>query len=141
MNKRSINGHPVSFFVDQQHRTVGAVIKDTEKDAVKVIEDKCKWYYFGSCKTYDKFCLPMSFKAVAKCSPEDTFDVEIGMEIAYKRLKKKYMYKYFICLEWIRFELAQVRADLCERSTAVLVTCHGIDPLSVISSEMPSEES
>lgn len=34
--------------------------------------------------------MPNSFKAVVRCNPEDTFDAEIGAEIARKRVIAKY---------------------------------------------------
>ena len=39
-------------------------------------------------KNYVK--MPSTFKATAKCHPNDTFDADIGMEIARKRVVCKY---------------------------------------------------
>ena len=54
-----------------------------------------------------------NYKGIAKCSPEDTFDVEIGKTIAMNRALRKYYsdlrnkYSYFMDMLYEVIDIAQ----------------------------------
>jgi hypothetical protein len=54
--------------------------------------DKYNFYYLDNgtiiCTTYYKGKL---VRGIAKCSPDDTFDINVGRRLAYLRCKAKYM--------------------------------------------------
>lgn len=74
---------------------IKATIKDCRLDAINVLNDKfiahsTSCLYVGANKFDDRYLMPYSFTAIAKCSPEDEFDVERGKQIALSRLSEKY---------------------------------------------------
>lgn len=91
---QKINGHPVSYFVNEQQRTVGAIIHDCKYDVICDLYDK-----HNVCPSRPRanaldFTLPDTLKSIATAHPDDEFDIEVGKRIASKRLRKKYWLKY-----------------------------------------------
>lgn len=93
MNNRvyKINGHKVEFVVSEENRVVVAMIHDTRFDASRFIENVRRDIEFYVIKDA---LMQKSMKSVAKCMPEDKFDVDFGKRIAYEKLKNKYWTKY-----------------------------------------------
>ena len=137
MNTKTINGHEVAFYVDEPHRTVGAVIKNCARDVdIELFSDHGISITVVSSgpdiKTPDAILLPNIMKAKAKCSPEDEFDVEIGKKIAYKRLRKKYWLKYCRRMDEVMYRLSRTARLFMLRSNQLRRDAEAIHPLSVI---------
>ena len=85
----------VQFKVIEEKRIVIAKINYISEDAIRIFNDK-----FLAHATSDlwvnaewgdqKFYMPNSLKAVARCLPDDEFSVEEGKKIALKKLTEKY---------------------------------------------------
>ena len=74
----------VKYFVNEEKKIVVAKMVHCYSGLAC---DMCKKGY----PTIPDFTIPDSFVGKAKCSPEDTFDVETGKKIAFKRAYKKYV--------------------------------------------------
>lgn len=88
----------VEYKVIEDKRIVVAQISNIKYDAINEFSDRFVAHATSSfCVTptwnfkYDqKFVMPNSMKAVARCIPEDEFSVEKGKQIALKKLSEKY---------------------------------------------------
>lgn len=78
----------IKYNVIESQRKVVAKIDNCENDAYNVISKACNGMleFFNG----ESFKLPTYFTAVAKCHPDDEFDIEKGKEIARKRVIEKY---------------------------------------------------
>ena len=88
----------VEYKVIPEKRIVIANIYGTEHDAIDIFNGK----FFANTTSalsivreywnHDngRFTMPRSFKAVARCHPEDVFDEEKGKKIALNKLSEKY---------------------------------------------------
>lgn len=93
-----MNNNRVEFKVIEEQRVVVATIKGTTYDAINVFNSKFLAHATSSLVIDDmwvknrnqKFFMPHSMKAVARCIPEDEFSVEKGKQIALKKLSEKY---------------------------------------------------
>ena len=90
-----MNHNRVTYKVIPEHRVVIAEIDSTDFDALREFNDKYLAHSTSALRLrvdkYDeKFLMPHSFKAVARCHPDDEFDVEKGKRIALDRLADKY---------------------------------------------------
>jgi hypothetical protein len=90
-----MNHNRVTYKVIPEHRVVIAEIDSTDFDALREFNDKYLAHSTSALRLrvdkYDeKFLMPHSFKAVARCHPEDEFDIEKGKRIALDRLADKY---------------------------------------------------
>jgi hypothetical protein len=72
----------VQYFIDEEKKVVVAKIIGT---ALDVSCDLCKLGYHEVPTVIED-----SYVGKAKCCPEDTFDVEVGKKIAFKRAFAKY---------------------------------------------------
>lgn len=92
-----INGNEVSFYCNEENRIVAASIKWCDWDVSNYIK-KSFGLSFDLCDSakrhVDVFEMPRVIKCVAHCHPDDVFDEELGKQIAYKKLRKKYWNKY-----------------------------------------------
>lgn len=88
-----VNGHEVKFYVDEQKKTVCAVINDCEEDAMHFLADR-SLAGLKAAMSYG-FYMPSKVHALAKCSPADVYNEEIGKRIAYVKLLKKYWQKMY----------------------------------------------
>lgn len=91
---QKINGHDVSYFVDSENKVVGALIRDCSRDVVDRLYSDFGLIMASNKKAHQRLYLPNVIKTIATCHPDDCFDVEIGMKIAEKRLRKRYWEKY-----------------------------------------------
>ena len=131
-----INGHMVAFFVDEKNRTCGASIGFCKDDVQKqLLETTGMSIYFQSVdeRTRESIQLPETMKAIARCAPEDEFSAEIGMQIAYKRLRKRYWEKYAKRMEAaVELLTAPLKALRMRGELAALIGA-SLDPLDVLS--------
>ena len=84
----------VEFKVIEDKRIVVATIKGIATDPIAVFNDKfmahsTSYMWMNACY-HQKFMMPNSMKAIARCIPEDEFSVEKGKQIALKKLTEKY---------------------------------------------------
>lgn len=86
-----INGHDVEFIVSEENRIVVAQIRGCSGDIY--IKDEKFGYIRYHNFAYD-VAMNSRYKATARCSPEDTFDENIGKQIAFDRLQIKYWVAY-----------------------------------------------
>lgn len=84
----------VKYKVIEDMRIVIATIKGIKSDAVRTFNNRFLAHSTSdieiNCWDNQRFMMPYSMKAVARCSPEDEFDVEKGKKIALKKLSEKY---------------------------------------------------
>lgn len=84
----------VEYKVIEDKRIVVATIKDIQYDAMYVFNDKFMAHATSDIEVgmwpNQKFMMPYSMKAVARCDPNDEFSVEKGKQIALKKLSEKY---------------------------------------------------
>lgn len=84
----------VEYKVIEDKGIVVATIRCIGFDPIHVFNEKFMAHSTSCLKidTYynQKFMMPYSMKAVARCNPEDEFSVEKGKEIALKKLSEKY---------------------------------------------------
>ena len=86
------------FFVNEEKRTVACSIENTRNMFRNYIEDELKMDSFidyASTRTLQTLRMPPRFTGTAHCSPEDTWDVETGKLIAFKRAKEKLYGSFF----------------------------------------------
>lgn len=95
-----INGHEVQFYCNEENRIVKASIGGCRIDVFEALRDdfgiEIDWW--SKCATaeriLDRVRMIGNMACVAHCHPDDTFDVERGKSVAYKKLRKKYWSKY-----------------------------------------------
>lgn len=87
----------VEFKVIPEHRIVVAQISGIRYDAIETFNYKflphaASGFLVNSyfCHGDQRFYMPYSLKAVARCHPDDVFDVEKGKKIALDKLIDKY---------------------------------------------------
>ena len=82
----------IKYYIDEENKTVVAVLKGTMFDAHKTIM-KCvgrsEESFFGCTPTWNTL-IPDSFTGKAKCSEHDVWDVEIGKAVAKQKCLEKY---------------------------------------------------
>lgn len=83
----------IKYYENPEKKTVYAVLEDTRYDAAMKIAK-----VLGCTKSLrfdlNKYVMPDTFKACAKCHPDDEYNPEVGMQIAKERLMRKY-YKVY----------------------------------------------
>lgn len=79
----------IKYEVNEQNRTVKAVISDCKGDVVNRIKRLSKSLATDP-EVVKAATISDNFSAVAKCHPDDTFDQKVGKGIAKKRLLNKY---------------------------------------------------
>ena len=79
----------IKYFVNEEKRQVIAVLENTAWDAYNKIEKMITDTEFCLVPT-NKYRMPSQFKVTVTCDPRDEFNVEIGKEIAKKRILKNY---------------------------------------------------
>ena len=135
MKIQKINGHPVSYSVNEEKRIVGAVIRDCRHDVIDRIYDEYGIYPTCNKKSYTRWTMPDMLKSVATCHPDDVFDVEEGKRIASKRLRKKYWLKYSMRMAFFAAWLIDVRKRIVDDADSAFYKAKSIDPLANIAKE------
>ena len=79
-------------FVNEDKRTVTTVIEDTENDVRRMLQKMEGADGINEYVMVMAYCsyLPNTFIGIAKCHPEDEFDIQKGIEISKAKAKKKY---------------------------------------------------
>ena len=85
----------VEYKVIEDKRVVVASIRGISFDAINVFNNKFLAHatsHLDLVSAWDnqKFMMPYSMKAIARCIPDDEFSVEKGKQIALKKLSEKY---------------------------------------------------
>ena len=89
------------FFVNEEKRTVACAIDGTQKMFECYINNELKMGFFldftysSNMRLFNSLNMPSRFTGVAHCSPEDTWNVETGKLIAFKRAKEKLYGSFF----------------------------------------------
>ena len=86
------------FFVDEEKRTVACVIDSTRYMFRNYIKDELNMsraVYYINPKILKTLMMPPRFTGVAHCSLDDTWNVETGKLIAFKRAKEKLYGSFF----------------------------------------------
>lgn len=84
----------VNYVVNEEKGIVVCIISDCECNAIALIDSVTNSMIPG-LPIPDTFFMSDKYKGVARCSNEDTFDVEYGKKLAYR----KAYFKYAIALE------------------------------------------
>lgn len=101
----------VTYVIDEEARTVKAIIKNTKYDAINSIRRASKNI---GVNLNDSFLLRSTYIGTAICSENDNFDVKTGMLIARKKAIIKYnkakvskMNKFYKLFENMQNDLKQ----------------------------------
>lgn len=70
-----------------------AILENTRYSAVSKIA-KAIGNTKSLCFDPDRYVMPNSFKAIAKCSPEDQWDADVGKVVAKAKVMRKYYKSY-----------------------------------------------
>lgn len=84
----------VTFKVFPEHRVVVAEISNCTYDAKdtinSIVASSTSAFCIVSCRFDEQLLMDYSYKAVARCHPEDEFNEEAGKKIALKKLAEAY---------------------------------------------------
>ena len=89
------------FFVNEEKRTVACAIDNTRRLFRDYIESELKMGFFvdygyvNNKRIMNALKMPSRFTGTAHCSLEDTWNVETGKLIAFKRAKEKLYGSFF----------------------------------------------
>lgn len=79
----------IKHYEDKEHGRVIAVANNCEFEAIDKIVKRFQYVFdCGDCGL-EKALMPNTFKAVATCHPEDTYDFQVGRQIADEKLMAK----------------------------------------------------
>ena len=79
----------IKYFVNEEKRQVIGLLEGTRWDAINKINKMILDTDFCLCMC-GKYEMPDEFKAIVTCDPADEFDVEVGKQIAKKRILDRY---------------------------------------------------
>ena len=124
-----INGHPVKYIVNDN--VVIAVIADCMNDVMTYVDDEYKiWLPIHNVR--QDIELPYVLKSIAKCSPGDVFNEEIGKRIAYRRLQRKYWEKFADRLTKYLWIMQKESRKILKDTGKFAARASNIDPLEGI---------
>lgn len=84
----------IKYYSIPEKRQTIAVLSNTKWDAYnkidKIMADT--GFLFSACcpNSRDKYIMPDTFKVVVTCDPRDEFDIEVGKQVAKKKLMRNY---------------------------------------------------
>lgn len=81
----------IKYYTNPEKRQTIAVLSGTKWDAINRIDklmDDTGLFVMGS--TLSKYCMPDTFKVVVTCDERDEFDVEVGKQVAKRKLMRNY---------------------------------------------------
>lgn len=117
-----VNGRPVTFFVSN-NTVVAKLMQDCSDDVLNDFEfnSEFAWMFGKNGKPNHRNLAEMSRHPFgkAKCDPRDTFDLEFGKRIAYKRLKVAYWSQYENRLGKINDYLTRLFEDNSQKMTRI----------------------
>lgn len=80
----------IRYEVNEEKRTVVAIIDNTECDAIVMVDKMFRNTPFRTDHLYHqhmrKYYIKDTYVGVAKCNPDDEWDEEVGKELARKRV-------------------------------------------------------
>ena len=79
----------IKYFINEDKRQVIAVLENTRWDAYNKISKMVAETEFCLVPN-EKYMMPSQFKVSVTCDPRDEFNVEVGKDIAKKRILKNY---------------------------------------------------
>lgn len=77
----------IRYYVNEEKKTVAAVIDNCAEDAVADLMDKFSNSFMPNLAM---LIIPDTLKAKVKCHPDDEWNEEIGKQVAKEKLIKKY---------------------------------------------------
>lgn len=90
-----------NFYVDEENRTIACVLEGTKDMFHEYCSEKLyisPWCFFSN-STVTRFTtsldMPNRFVGIARCAPEDVWNVALGKKIAYMRLREKVYRSFF----------------------------------------------
>ena len=94
MKRNALRKKNVNLVVNPESRTVVAYVTDCTYDAIEDVLNQTwlgkNMLLHGAETEIRPAEMMKTYRAVAKCHPQDTFDLEKGQEIAMERLNEKY---------------------------------------------------
>ena len=111
----------IEYIVNEEKRTVEAIIRGTENDA-KHIFNKMQKKFAPNYKMTTRFTknatnkwrMSAQYRGVAKCMETDVWDVEVGKKLARQRCINKYRVALHKRLDYIMECYAEMQTDMCE---------------------------
>ena len=96
--KHSIKREDVKYFVNEEKRTVVAVLEGTEDLFTDFIYENDGLMSVSENYDFDdRYLLPNRFVGIAKCSVNDEWNEQLGKLIAFDRLKEKVNNSFVKC--------------------------------------------
>lgn len=80
----------VSYHIDTEKGIVVCIIRDCSYLLCDYIEQHSDLYL-----DWNKYEMPNTFAGIARCAPEDTFNLELGKKIAYHKAQLKVTNSFF----------------------------------------------
>lgn len=119
--KHSIKREDVKYFVNEEKRTVVAVLEGTECLFVDFMYENngplpCRDYY----ELDDRYSLPNRFVGIAKCSVNDEWNEQLGKLIAFDRLKEKVNNSFVKCANKYVEDIDKSINTFCNNTQAYL---------------------
>ena len=90
-----------TFYVNQEKKTIVCVYECAPYVLLHILPDYDLW------SPPDKHMVKMRGKyvGIARCSPEDTWEEQTGRDLAFARMKQKYMRNIFsVAQDWVNKE-------------------------------------
>lgn len=113
----------MKFFVNEEKRTVVAIVDNCLSDFRNRISKNPFFeilYVADDYKGGEWTFMNESYKGIAKCHPNDVFDVEIGKEIAKNRALRKYYSD--LRLKYSRFfDMLDEIADVADKNYDMII--------------------
>ena len=120
--KHSIKREDVKYFVNEEKRTVVAVLEGTENLFTDFIYDNNGLIYFHDHYSvfYKSYRLPNRFVGIAKCSVNDEWNEQLGKLIAFDRLKEKVNNSFVKCANKYVEDIDKSINTFCNNTQAYL---------------------
>lgn len=99
------------YSIPSQKKTV-AILTNTSLDAINKIKKLTHDISWMWCT--DKYMMPHSFRVTVSCTDGDTYDEELGKEIAKKKLLKKYYKAFDARLDMFKADLITLNSRVFE---------------------------
>lgn len=130
---KKINHHEVKFIVSPENRVVVAEIQRCCNDLLGWFETESGLEYpifakQGASSAPSSAFLPPIMRSIARCHPDDEFNADVGMDVAYKKLQKKYWEKYAIRAMRLLKHLEAVHDSLSMELKRAALKAESIDP-------------
>lgn len=120
--KHSIKREDVKYFVNEEKRTVVAVLEGTECLFVDFMyENNGPLPYRDYYELDDRYSLPNRFVGIAKCSANDEWNEQLGKLIAFDRLKEKVNNSFIKCANKYIEDMDEAIDTFCRNTKAYLV--------------------